>query len=54
MNVPRSGSGEAKGRILESVRGVDLFILVDVCNYSITYKVCGWKIICRRTITIRI
>lgn len=32
---------EAKGRILESVRGVDLFILVDVCNYSITYKVCG-------------
>ncbi len=38
---PRFGSGEAKGRILESVRGVDLFILVDVCNYSITYKVCG-------------
>ena len=31
----------SQGRILESVRGVDLFILVDVCNYSITYKVCG-------------
>ncbi len=38
---PRFGTGEAKGRILESVRGVDLFILADVCNYSITYKVCG-------------
>lgn len=38
---PRFGSGEAKGRILESVRGVDLFILVDVCNYSITYTMNG-------------
>ena len=42
-DCPRFGSGEAKGKINESVRGVDLFILVDVCNYSITYKVCGYE-----------
>lgn len=35
---PRFGSGEAKGVISESVRGDDLYILVDVCNYSLTYK----------------
>ena len=29
------GSGEAKGVIDESVRGMDLYILVDVCNYSL-------------------
>ena len=40
---PRFGSGEAKGKINESVRGADLYILVDVCNYSITYKVCGYE-----------
>ena len=40
-NVPRFGSGEAKGVILESVRGSDLYILVDVCNYSLTYSLCG-------------
>lgn len=39
--VPRFGSGEAKGVILESVRGIDLYILVDVCNYSLTYSLCG-------------
>jgi len=39
--VPRFGSGEAKGVILESVRGNDLFILVDVANYSLTYSLCG-------------
>ena len=39
--VPRFGSGEAKGMILESVRGVDLYLLVDVCNYSLTYSLCG-------------
>lgn len=38
---PRFGSGEAKGILNESVRGKDLYILVDVCNYSLTYKVCG-------------
>jgi len=38
---PRFGSGEAKGVIKESVRGSDLYLLVDVCNHSLTYKVCG-------------
>lgn len=39
--IPRFGSGEAKGALLESVRGVDLYLIVDVCNYSITYKAFG-------------
>jgi ribose-phosphate pyrophosphokinase len=39
--VPRFGSGEAKGIIKESVRGDDLYLLVDVCNYSLTYSLCG-------------
>lgn len=39
--VPRFGSGEAKGIILESVRGIDLYLLVDVANYSLTYSLCG-------------
>ena len=39
--TPRFGSGEAKGVIQESVRGYDLFIMVDVCNYSLTYSLCG-------------
>lgn len=39
--VPRFGSGEAKGMIMESVRGTDLYLLVDVCNYSMTYSLCG-------------
>lgn len=38
---PRFGSGEAKGLIRESVRGSDLYLLVDVCNHSLTYKMCG-------------
>ena len=39
--VPRFGSGEAKGTLTESVRGYDLYLLVDVCNYSLTYSLCG-------------
>ena len=38
---PRFGSGEAKGMVKESVRGTDLFVMVDVCNHSLTYKVNG-------------
>ncbi|MBQ8799980.1 MAG: ribose-phosphate pyrophosphokinase [Lachnospiraceae bacterium] len=38
---PRFGSGEAKGIIRQSVRGDDLYILVDVTNYNLTYSVCG-------------
>ena len=40
-SCPRFGSGEAKGCIDQSIRGYDLFILVDVTNYSLTYKLCG-------------
>ena len=40
---PRFGSGEAKGIVKESVRGMDLYILLDVCNYSLTYSVCGFE-----------
>lgn len=40
-SVPRFGSGEAKGVINESVRGSDLYLLVDVANYSLTYSLCG-------------
>ena len=39
--TPRFGSGEAKGVLGESVRGDDLYLMVDVCNHSLTYKVCG-------------
>lgn len=38
---PRFGSGEAKGIIYDSVRGKDVYIMVDVCNHSITYSLCG-------------
>lgn len=40
---PRFGTGEAKGQIKESVRGTDLYLLVDVTNYSLTYTVSGHK-----------
>ena len=39
--VPRFGSGEAKGIINESVRGKDVYVMVDVCNYSLTYSLSG-------------
>ena len=39
--VPRFGSGQAKGIINESVRGKDLYLMVDVCNYSLTYSLSG-------------
>lgn len=42
-SCPRFGSGEGKGQIHDSVRGADLYILVDVCNYSLTYSVCGYE-----------
>lgn len=39
---PRFGTGEAKGVIQESIRGADLYAMVDVTNYSIPYTVCGY------------
>lgn len=41
-SCPRFGSGEAKGYIGESIRGCDLFLMVDVCNHSLTYTVNGY------------
>ena len=41
--VPRFGSGEAKGIINESVRGDDLYLMVDVGNYSMKYSLCGYE-----------
>ena len=38
---PRFSSGDGKGLIKSSVRGDDLFILVDVGNYSCSYKMFG-------------
>ena len=42
-DITRFGTGEGKGYIQESVRGVDLFIMVDVTNSNLTYKVCGYE-----------
>lgn len=39
--IPRFGSGEAKGSISSSVRGDDIYILVDICNHSLTYSLGG-------------
>ena len=39
--VSRFGSGEAKANILETVRGVDLYLMVDVMNYAQTYSLFG-------------
>ena len=42
-SCPRFGTGEAKGILRESIRGADLFVMVDVCNYSLTYTVNGHR-----------
>ena len=40
-DCPRFGSGEAEGILNESVRGKDIYIMVDVGNYSCTYRMAG-------------
>ena len=42
FSAPRFNSGEGKAVLNETVRGKDLFILVDVCNHSLTYKMNGY------------
>lgn len=42
-SCPRFGSGEAKALVRESIRGTDLYLLVDVGNYSLEYSLCGHK-----------
>ncbi len=39
--ISRFGTGEAKGTINESIRGMDLYLMADICNYNQTYTVCG-------------
>ncbi|MBR0397532.1 MAG: ribose-phosphate pyrophosphokinase [Eubacterium sp.] len=41
--ISRFGTGEGKGVINDSIRGDDMFILVDICNYSITYRMFGYE-----------
>ena len=38
---PRFSSGDGKGLIKKSIRGDDIYIIVDVGNYSCTYKMFG-------------
>ena len=40
-STPRFGSGEGKGIIEDSIRGKDLYILADITNSSLTYKLNG-------------
>ena len=40
---PRFQSGDAKGLVKDSVRGDDIFIVVDPGNYSVTYKLFGYE-----------
>ena len=41
---PRFGNGEGKGMLKESVRGLDLYILVDVGAYNCTYNMYGRQV----------
>ena len=42
VQTARFGSGEAKCTIMESVRGDDIYVMVDVCNHSINYTISGY------------
>ena len=44
VRCPRFGSGEAKGTISRSVRGLDLYIVCDVFNYGVEYKMYGREV----------
>ncbi len=41
---PRFGSGEGKGIIHESMRGKDIYIICDIFNYGVTYKMYGMTV----------
>ena len=42
--IARFGSGEGKAVINESIRGYDLYIIVDCFNYSVKYKMYGMDV----------
>ncbi|MBQ3203322.1 MAG: ribose-phosphate pyrophosphokinase [Clostridia bacterium] len=43
VDCPRFSSGDGKGLIKSSIRGTDLYILVDVGNYSCKYNMYGFE-----------
>ena len=43
-SCPRFGSGEAKGALHQSLRGNDVYILCDVFNHGVTYKMYGKEV----------
>ena len=43
-SCPRFGSGEAKGSIHQSLRGNDVYIICDVFNHGVTYKMYGKEV----------
>ena len=43
VNCPRFGTGEGKCVINESVRGHDVYIICDIFNYGVTYKMYGFE-----------
>ena len=45
--TPRFGSGEAKGELTESVRGDDLYIMVEVCNLNILSHSCASRLVAK-------
>ena len=44
VDFPRFGTGEGKALILDSVRGLDIFIVCDMFNYGVTYKMYGMTV----------
>ncbi|MGM9683030.1 MAG: ribose-phosphate pyrophosphokinase [Eubacteriales bacterium] len=43
-DCPRFGTGEGKGILHQSLRGHDLYIICDVFNYGVTYKMYGVEV----------
>ncbi len=43
VTCPRFGTGEAKSVIGQTVRGHDVFIICDVFNHGVTYKMYGYE-----------
>ncbi|WP_367269869.1 ribose-phosphate pyrophosphokinase [uncultured Eubacterium sp.] len=43
-SIARFGSGEGKAVINDSIRGYDLYIIVDCFNYSVTYNMYGMDV----------
>ena len=41
VTCPRFGNGEGKGMIKESIRGYDMYVLVDPGAYNVTYEMFG-------------